>query len=303
MSNFRRRLMMQQKIPTVQEGWVDKGLAYVYLFDDGTGANNLKFIQFTIPDFGKENIKEYYKIPKVCDLNEYQGIEFVTLHRSGFTYYHSGVRNLDISDMDMSSFVSTNIYYEGEYSNALNYGGLFTNCSVENIIGLDKINTENIKFFKAAFMQISWYRTFYALTTNLPCYFKELDLTKIKTNNVVDMSAMFGEYSEGFDSETKDTMKQYFKSIQKLDLSSLDSNKVEKTSRMFACQYDLSELNMTNFNTSKLTEYDNMFINCFSLNKIICNQSFKDWCITNQDIIALPEAMREGGSGTWEIVN
>ena len=31
--------------------------------------------------------------------------------------------------------------------------------------------------------------------------------------------------------------------------------------------------------------------------------SFKAWALENQDIIRLPAAMREGGTGTWELVN
>ena len=46
----------------------------------------------------------------------------------------------------------------------------------------------------------------------------------------------------------------------------------------------------------------NMFYGCYKLSKIKCKQAFKDWCITNQDKIKLPASMREGGSGTWEIV-
>ena len=53
---------------------------------------------------------------------------------------------------------------------------------------------------------------------------------------------------------------------------------------------------------SKATKYTNMFQNCTKLSTIKCKQAFKDWCITNQDVIKLPTAMREGGSGTWEIV-
>ena len=53
---------------------------------------------------------------------------------------------------------------------------------------------------------------------------------------------------------------------------------------------------------SKANSYNSIFKDCTSLSTIKCKQAFKDWCITNQDKIALPTAMREGGSGTWEIV-
>ena len=54
---------------------------------------------------------------------------------------------------------------------------------------------------------------------------------------------------------------------------------------------------------SKANDYRSMFGGCNKLKNIICKQVFKDWCITNQDAIELPAAMREGGTGTWTIVN
>ena len=45
-----------------------------------------------------------------------------------------------------------------------------------------------------------------------------------------------------------------------------------------------------------------MFSSCDNLNYIKCKSSFRDWCIENQDTISLPAAMREGGSGTWDII-
>ena len=65
----------------------------------------------------------------------------------------------------------------------------------------------------------------------------------------------------------------------------------------------LVSLDLSNFDMSKTTHYNNMFENCTSLSTIKCKQAFKDWCITHQDEILLPTAMREGGSGTWTIVN
>ena len=52
----------------------------------------------------------------------------------------------------------------------------------------------------------------------------------------------------------------------------------------------------------------NMFYDCSDLTHIKCKQSFKDWCITNQTNISLPEAMINGTVGNdssynWEIVD
>ena len=54
---------------------------------------------------------------------------------------------------------------------------------------------------------------------------------------------------------------------------------------------------------SNVTKATWMFHDCSSLNHITCKQAFKDWCITHQDEIELPAAMRNGGTGTWTIVD
>lgn len=55
-------------------------------------------------------------------------------------------------------------------------------------------------------------------------------------------------------------------------------------------------------NVSNITGKSLVFSNCNALNHIKCTQAFKDWCWTNKSTISLPTAMREGGTGTWEII-
>ena len=43
-----------------------------------------------------------------------------------------------------------------------------------------------------------------------------------------------------------------------------------------------------------------MFNNCNALKHIKCRKVFKDWCISKN---ILPAAMKDGGSGTWEIID
>ena len=91
-------------------------------------------------------------------------------------------------------------------------------------------------------------------------------------------------------------------SLVSLDLSSFNTSKSTSFADMFANCRSLVSLDLSNFDTSNCTSFSDMFYNCNSLTHIKCKQAFKDWCITNQDEISLPTAMREGGSGTWEIV-
>ena len=81
--------------------------------------------------------------------------------------------------------------------------------------------------------------------------------------------------------------------------------KPTQVSRMFYGCTSLVSLDLGLFDTSNISKpwfATNIFENCTSLSTIKCTQAFKDWCIPRQDAIALPTAMREGGSGTWEIV-
>ena len=64
----------------------------------------------------------------------------------------------------------------------------------------------------------------------------------------------------------------------------------------------LVSLDLSSFDMSNVISCWSMFTNCTSLSTIKCKQAFKDWCITHQDDIYLPTQMREGGSGTWEII-
>lgn len=92
-------------------------------------------------------------------------------------------------------------------------------------------------------------------------------------------------------------------SLISIDVSNWNTGNLTSIYEMFYGCENLETLNLKNFDMSKATSYDGMFGGCNKLNHIICKQAFKDWCITNQDVIQLPTAMREGGTGTWTIVN
>ena len=167
-----------------------------------------------------------------------------------------------------------------------------------------------------------------------------LDITRINTSSIEDMSRMFAGCSSlgsldlsNFNTANVKTMNGMFQGCYKLvslDLSKFNTSNCTNFGSMFANCSSLGSLDLSSFNTSKSTFFAKMFDNCTSLvsldlsnfdmrkakanycgdmfsycNKLThikCKQAFKDWCITHQDIISLPTAMREGGSGTWEIV-
>lgn len=143
-----------------------------------------------------------------------------------------------------------------------------------NITSLDitRIDTSSIKYMKNMFFNCK--------------SLGSLDLSKFNTDSCIDMESMFRNCS----------------SLVSLDLSKFNTAKVKTMYRMFEGCSNLVLLDLSSFNINSVEDYHFMFDGCDYLNHIKCKQAFKDWCITNQVTIRLPSAMREGGSGTWEIV-
>lgn len=139
-----------------------------------------------------------------------------------------------------------------------------------------------------------------------------LDLHRLDTSKVTNMRSMFSLCTGltsinvgGFDTSKVANMYDMFSGcplLTILDLSSFDTSRVTNVNSMFYGCAALETLDASNFDMSNVVTKNNMFYSCNSLSHIKCRQAFKDWCITNQDAIALPEALREGGTGTWEIV-
>ena len=93
-----------------------------------------------------------------------------------------------------------------------------------------------------------------------PLMFMNID--KIHTENVTSMKRAFAEcfVSRGNTNE--------------LDLSSFDTSKVTDMSEMFAGNTELEKVNLTGFDTSKVTSMAEMFKNCSSLTTIYVSDTF-----------------------------
>lgn len=120
-------------------------------------------------------------------------------------------------------------------------------------------------------------------------YATALDVSGLDTKEVTSMYGCF----------------QSCESLTSLDLSTFVTSNVSSVGGMFQSCTSLVSLDLTGFDLSHITTpmfMGLMFSNCTSLTHIKCRQSFKDWCLANATTIKLPDAMAEGGSGTWEIV-
>ena len=140
-----------------------------------------------------------------------------------------------------------------------------------------------------------------------------LDLSNWDVSNLKYASGMFSGCTDltslnvsNWNTSNLEDAKSIFqscRSLTSLDLSNWDVSKVKYLNSAFIYCRSLTSLDVSNWDISNCQYFGNMFYDCDSLTHIKCKQAFKDWCITNQKKIGLPDAMREGGTGTWTIVN
>lgn len=144
-------------------------------------------------------------------------------------------------------------------------------------------------------------------------WLRSVKLNMPKAASLSDISEMFEDSIEltlinfiNFDTSNVTTANSAFRNCSKLTtlgLSNWNTSKCQDFEFMFYGCENLETLNLKNFDMSRATSYNGMFGECNKLKNITCKQAFKNWCITNQDAIELPTAMREGGTGTWTIVD
>lgn len=89
----------------------------------------------------------------------------------------------------------------------------------------------------------------------------------------------------------------YCTTLTSLDVSNFDTSAVTNMYSMFQNCSSLASLDLSNFDISKVTSKNNMFYNCTALRNIKCKQAFKDWCVANASNMGLTVE-----NITWEIV-
>ena len=196
----------------------------------------------------------------------------ITIDADGKWFYDTDekITSLDSAFYDVTAVTSVDL------SN-LDLTGISTKSMFDSCSYIKSIKFNNTKSMKLVGVSYMFYRCWSLVS---------LDLNNFDTSNITSVSYMFYGCSD----------------LVSLDLSSFNTSNCKFFQSMFSSCSKLVSLDLSNFDMSKATKYNNMFQNCTKLSTIKCTQAFKDWCITNQEGISLPTQMREGGSGTWEIV-
>ena len=139
--------------------------------------------------------------------------------------------------------------------------------NIENIIGLNKLNTGNVTTMHDMFRNCS----------NL----KSVDLSTFNTEKVTTMYAMFA----------------YCTRIENINMSSFNTKEVTNMSAMFYNCGQLKQLDVNNFNTENVTTMASMFANCSNLEKLdisnwkTANVEDVSWMFAGEDYGNPPNTM------------
>ena len=264
------------------------------------------------------NDKQYYSDSHLVKLNSrpYKSLKFYDFslietlpNRCITSLILNEIDTTEIDDMEcmfaeLRNLVSLDIS-TFDTSNVITMQQLFDGCNSIPSLDLSSFKTDKVRNMSYMFRYCN----------NLT----NIILSSFNTRNVINMAYMFENnfklkslYLNHFGTSSVENFSHMFagcSSLINLDLSNFDTSSATNFASMFELCSNLVELNLANFTAINIVDNEyqqsnvsDMFRGCDKLNKITCKQAFKDWCITNQNIIKLPTAMRNGGSGTWEIV-
>lgn len=137
-----------------------------------------------------------------------------------------------------------------EVKEATNLSGLFMGCYCLESVNLSKLDTSKVTDMSNMFGDPE--ETIYAYGDRLPNKLKKLDVSGFDTSNVTNMYNMFSGC----------------RNIKKIDVSTFNTSKVKNMSRMFRKCYFLENLDVSKFDTSKVTNMSEMFRSCISIKEL-----------------------------------
>lgn len=193
-----------------------------------------------------------------------------------------------------------------DVSNITNMSYMFDSCFVLEINNnLKKWNVSNVTNMSYMFNGV-------CKNLSKTRYF---DLTGWNVGNVLTTSNMFRGSGvwyiklSGWNTYKLKDASEMFEdcgNLENLDVSGWNTTAMETVEHLVRNCPSLKFIDFSGWDLSHLTApgaSEAMFEADVSLEHIRCSTSFRDWCWANQDNLYLPTKMRQGNSGTWELVD
>lgn len=235
--------------------------------------------------------------------------------------------NYKLNSKSVSSIVQPNVSTRIDVKCRLTtMSSMFSGCSLLTSIDLSTIDTSNVTTItdmlknctSLTSIDISNFNTakftgigaFSGCTSLKSIKFGDFDLSNLTLiyNVFLNLSSLesfsFGKTKLGKKVTSFANLFKGCSSLKSVDLSGLEyTSQITVTLSMFSECSALEYINFGNFDPLKLSSFNGMFKNCSALNHIRCTQICKDWFLKYPSQLYLPDAMKEGGSGTWEIID
>ena len=245
---------------------------------DTSNVTNMKTMfassQATILDlssFDTSNVTDMYAMFRnsqatILDLSSFDTSKITNMH---YMFFKSQATTLDLSSFDTSNVTDMGYMFSSSQATTL------------DLSSFDTSKVTNMRYMfsgiQATTLDVSNFNT--SNVTDMGYMFSSsqattLDLSSFDTSNVIDMSYMFaGSQATILDLSNFNTSKvigmSYMFERSKattLDVSSFDTSNVTDMRSMFATSPNLKNIYANNkFNTSAVTNSDDMFTNCTSL--------------------------------------
>ena len=220
-------------------------------------SNCWSLTSIDVTNFDTSNVTTMYFMFKNC--SSLTSIDVTNFNTSNVTTMQGMFRGCSaLGSLDLTSFNTSNVQ---------NMRQMFYNCSSLNSVDLSSFNTGNVT--SMAFM-------FYMCGS-----LSSLNLTNFDTINVTAMENMFYGCDDltslnlsNFDTRNVTTMKSMFEgctSLTSLNVSGFNTKNVTDMSYMFK-NIKVSVLDLSSFDTSKVTTTTHMFILCSDLTTIYASE-------------------------------
>lgn len=217
-----------------------------------------------------ENTVYFYSTEQKIFLNKdcsYMFVRFKNLTNIDFIREFDMTQVVYMSDMFsyMENIESLDLSFF-DTKNVVDMSGMFSNSAKLSSINLSNFKTSNVTDMS---------RMFYGLSK-----ITNLNISMFDTSNVINMSGMFSDMGSltnlnisSFDTSNVTNMREMFYYVSKLtnlDLSHFNTAKVTGYGMiaMFCGMNELKSLNVTSFDTSKITNMYNMFHGTYSLTEL-----------------------------------
>ena len=226
---------------------------------------------------------------------------------TGLFRQNFGITSLDLSSLDTSNVTTmermfqdcvslTSLNISGfNTSNVTNMSSMFNNCRALTTLDVSHFDTSNVTDMSGMFL--------YCLGLT------SLDISNFNTSNVTTMVGMFGN-SENITTitlpATLDTshvtnMANMFgncKHLTTIDLSHFNTTNVTEMRRMFINCEALTTLDLSTFNTNAVTNMNSMFSGCIGIDTITVSSDFVTTNVTDSDDMFANCTSLEGSQGT-----